>query len=68
MCWVPLADPTDDSAVRFVLEHFRYDPERHERRKVVVAAYDNEVEFLDAFAESNAELAKRQQDGSAGVR
>ena len=61
---MPLVDPNDDSVLRFVLEHFRYDPERHQRRNVVVAAYDNEPEFLRAFSELNAELAKGKQDGS----
>ena len=65
MSGMPLVDPTDDSVLRYVLEHYRYDPERNERRNVVVAAYDNQAEFEAAFIAANAELAKRQQEGSA---
>jgi hypothetical protein len=62
---VPLVDPTDDSTIRFVLEHFRFDPDRNQRCNVVVAAYDNEAEFQVAFAEAQVELSKRQEEGSA---
>jgi hypothetical protein len=65
MCSMPLVDPADDSTVRFVLEHFRFDPDRNQRRDVVVAAYDNESEFQAAFGEAQAELVKRQEEGSA---
>jgi hypothetical protein len=38
-------DPADDSIKRFIVRHYRYDPERRERRHVVVAAFDNEPEY-----------------------
>ena len=38
-------DVTDDSIRRFVVRHYRYDPERRERRHVVVQAFDTEAEF-----------------------
>jgi hypothetical protein len=38
-------DPDDDSIRRFIVRHYRYDPDRHERRHVVVAAFDSEREF-----------------------
>ena len=38
-------DPADDSVRRFIVRHYAYDPSRHERRHIVVAAYDNEQEF-----------------------
>jgi hypothetical protein len=37
--------PEDDSRRRFVLHHFRFDPERRERRNVVVGAWDDEAEY-----------------------
>jgi hypothetical protein len=29
-----------------VVRHYRYDPDRRQRRHVVVAAFDNESEFM----------------------
>lgn len=46
-------DPDDDTIRRFVVMHYRYDPDRHERRNVIVAAFDDETEFntqIDALA------------------
>jgi hypothetical protein len=37
--------PEDDSRQRYVLNHYRFDPERRERRNVVVGAWDSEAEF-----------------------
>jgi hypothetical protein len=56
-------DPDDDTLRRYVVRHYRYDPERHERRHVVVAAFDSRREFsacLDAVSE---EIRRR---GAAG--
>ncbi|HEY3339805.1 MAG TPA: hypothetical protein VGK18_14985 [Propionicimonas sp.] len=47
---MPEVDPRDDSIWRWVLNHYRFDPERCERRNVIVAAYDNEAEFNTALA------------------
>jgi hypothetical protein len=33
-------DPEDDTIWRFIACHYRYDPQRQERRHVVVAAFD----------------------------
>lgn len=41
-------DPADDSRERWVLQHFRYDPERRQRRNVTIAAYDDAAEFESA--------------------
>jgi hypothetical protein len=46
-------DPDDDSICRWVVWHYRYDPDRSERRNVVVAAFDNRHEF-DADIEKRA--------------
>jgi hypothetical protein len=37
--------PEDDSRQRFVLHHYRFDPERRERRNVAVGAWDGEEEY-----------------------
>ena len=61
-------DDTDDSLDRFVLRHYRHDPERHERRHVPVAAFDNEAEALEALDAEDAELAARRSRGDADER
>jgi hypothetical protein len=38
-------DPDDDSRRRYIVKHYRYDPERRERRHVVVAAFDSRREY-----------------------
>ncbi len=58
-------DPDDDTILRFVLWHNTFDPSRHERRHVVVAAYDNEAEFKAALAPLHEDLRRRRQAGSA---
>jgi len=52
-------DPDDDSLRRFVVRIYRYDPDRHERRHVVVAAFDNETEFKARLDEVQADLLRR---------
>ena len=42
---VAVVDPDDDTVARYVVAHYRYDPDRRERRHVVVAAFDNPGEF-----------------------
>jgi hypothetical protein len=54
----------DDSLRRFVVQHYRYDPERRERRNVVVAAYDNETEFLARINAIADDLATRARSGT----
>ena len=62
-------DPQDDSIRRFVVRHYRYDPERHERRHVVVAAFDNEPEYRACIEEVAAEIRRRRETGDdAGWR
>lgn len=48
---------------RFVVRHYRYDAERRERRHVVVAAFDNEPEFLACMEAVRDELERRRHDG-----
>lgn len=56
-------DPGDDSIRRFIVRHYRYDPERRERRHVVVAAFDNEPEFRACMLGVEAEITGRQEAG-----
>jgi hypothetical protein len=60
---VARVDPADDDALRYIVRHYRYDPARHERRHVDVAAFDNEREFLDCIAGLRDELGRRRRDG-----
>jgi hypothetical protein len=54
---------THDSIERFIVRHYRYDPERRERRHVVVAAFDNEPEFRACMAGVQAEIRRRREAG-----
>jgi len=42
-------DHEDDTIWRWVIQHYRFNPKRRERRNVIVAAYDNETEFRAEF-------------------
>jgi hypothetical protein len=44
------------------VRHYRYDPERHERRHVVVAAFDNEPGFQACMQEVGAEIRRRREN------
>ena len=56
-------DPDDDTLLRFIVRHYRYDPQRRERRHVVVAAFDNEEESLGCMSSVNAGIAQRRDRG-----
>lgn len=58
-----MVDPADDGIRRFVVRHYRYDPERRERRHVVVAAVDNEVEFHALIESVEADIRRRRMAG-----
>lgn len=53
-------DPGDDAIRRFVVSHYRYDAERNERRNVVMAAFDNEAEYLRRIDGLAADLKERR--------
>lgn len=53
----------DDSIKRFIVQHYRYDPQRRERRHVVEAAFDNEREFLACIDRVRAEIERRREAG-----
>lgn len=56
-------DPNDDEIERFVVRHYRYDPDRRERRHVVVAVFDNEPEFVACVENVRAEIDSRRARG-----
>jgi hypothetical protein len=56
-------DPEDDSIERFIVRHYRYDPQRRERRHVVVAAFDNEQESGACMASVGREIRARRERG-----
>ena len=49
-------DPMDDTIWRWVIHHYRFDPERRQRRDVVVAAFDNAAELEAAVNQYHLEI------------
>ncbi|MEO5610193.1 MAG: hypothetical protein ABIQ61_13140 [Ornithinibacter sp.] len=60
---MPSVDPDDDSIRRWVVRHYRYDPDRRERRHVTVGAFDTKREFKAAFDRAQRDVAAREDDG-----
>lgn len=60
---VAAVDPDDDTIHRWVVRHHAQDSDRHERRHQVVAAFDNEAEFLRLLRELNNDLERRRDAG-----
>lgn len=58
----------DDSIWRWVIHHYRFDPGRHERRNVVVAAFDNEGEFRTEFERYAAVINHEIASGNRSSR
>lgn len=56
-------DIEDDSIRRFVVWHYRYDPERHERRNVVVGVFDTDAESSEMLARIRADIERRTAAG-----
>lgn len=57
-------DLSDDSIRRYIVRHYRYDPERHERRHVVVAVVDNRREYRAELERASAALENRRRQGN----
>jgi hypothetical protein len=53
-------DAEDDDIRRFVVWHYRYDPERRERRHVLVAAFDDQSEFEAYLRQTQRDLKQRR--------
>lgn len=62
---VARVDPGDDDIERFIVRHYRYDPQRRERRHVVVAAFDNEREFLACMEGVQNDIQVRRDRGES---
>jgi hypothetical protein len=60
---MPTVDPKDDSVTRWVVHHYRYDPDRRERRHVLVDAFDNEQEFEARLRELSRQIEDRRRAG-----
>jgi hypothetical protein len=60
---VARVDPEDDDVRRFIVRHYRYDPQRRERRHVVVGAFDNEPEYRACMEGVQAEINRRRDSG-----
>jgi hypothetical protein len=60
---VARVDPDDDEVLRFVVRHYRYDPDRGERRHVEVAAFDTDLEFRTCTDTVRAEIEGRKSRG-----
>jgi hypothetical protein len=60
---VARVEPADDSIERFIVRHYRYDPQRRERRHVMVAAFDSEREFRACMESVQAEIRRRRDRG-----
>ena len=60
---VARVDPEDDSRRRYIVRHYRYDPDRRERRHVVVAAFDTRREFNACLRAASAEIERRKAAG-----
>ena len=56
-------DPTDDNIKRYVVRRYGYDPERHERRHQVGAAFDNEREFMALIHAQKEEIDRQRRPG-----
>lgn len=56
-------DPEDDSVMRFVVQHFRYDAVQKTFRRVAIAAYDNAAEYERRFEEEASALDRRRSAG-----
>lgn len=61
-------DPNDDSIWRWLLQHYRFDPDRCERRSVVVTAYDTAAEFEAALAAYDHRLTAEIEAGTRDGR
>jgi hypothetical protein len=56
-------DAGDDTIDRWIVRWYRFDPERHERRHTIVAAFDNAAEMAAEVAQLNHQLRGRKRAG-----
>lgn len=60
---VAIVDADNDSIRRYVLRRYARDPQRHEWRHQVVAAFDNRGEFERRMRVLSRELERRRAEG-----
>ena len=58
-------DPEDDSIERWVAFHYLYDPERSDRRNVIVDAFNSDADFRDLLDRAGSELRAAIANGAA---
>ena len=58
-------DPLDDSLDRWVVQRYRFDAVRSERRNVDEVAFDNEPEFRSYIEHATRRLAEEKSVGRA---
>ncbi len=68
MSWIAKVGPDDDTINRFVIFHYRFDPERNQRRQVAVTAFDNAEEGMAELERLSIELAQERAAGLAEDR
>lgn len=56
-------DSDDDEIERYVIRRYAHDPQRHERRHQVVAAFDNKQEFRRLLETLTGDLERRRDAG-----
>jgi hypothetical protein len=56
-------DPNDDNIKRYVVRRYAYDHECHELRHQVVAAFDNEREFIALIRARKREVDLHRSSG-----
>jgi hypothetical protein len=56
-------DPRNDTIRRYIVRHYRYDPQRHERRHVIVGAFDNRAEFKACMRSVHRDIQRRRAAG-----
>jgi hypothetical protein len=58
-------DANDDTKGRWIVYHYRYDPERRERRHVIVACFDKKKDWLRFFDQTAKLLQEEKEAGTA---
>ncbi len=58
-------DPDNDGIQRYVVRWYAHDPQRHERRHQVIAAFDNKREFRRLLDRLAGDLQRRRDAGEA---
>ena len=63
--YMSAVDPDDNTQDCFLVQHYRFDENRNERRLIVVAAYSTRREAIKNLKQRQKELTKLQEVGLA---